>query len=163
MNRVELLNVLKAFTLDAVGEIVMPTALQKGDTEQGFRSAEVHLMRLPDSRSATKKAPYIIHQLITAQDRQEPGQRPEATATVRSIFCVYNANEEEGALMLLNLMERLRIALLRRVALDDRFELDLKANLDELIYPEDTAPYYMGEMISQWKLPAVVREVREWL
>lgn len=163
MNRIYLLQELKAFSEAATGDILMPVSVQKGDTDQAERIAEVHLMRLPDSKSARKKAPYIIHQLITAKDQQNEGQRPEATAQVRSIFCVYHANEEEGALMLLNLVERLRIALLRQVVIGDRYELDLKTGLEALYYPDDTAPYFMGEMVSTWKLPAIQREVRQWL
>ena len=163
MDRVDLLNVLKAFTLESTGEILMPTSVQKGDGEPELRAARVHLMRLPDSRAAEKKAPYIIHQLITTKDQQEKGQRPNSTAQVRSIFCVYSSNEEEGALALLNLMERLRIDLLRKCVLADRYELDLETGLEGLIYPNDSAPYYMGEMVSMWKLPAVEREVRQWL
>lgn len=163
MNRIDLLNTLKAFTVEAVGDIIMPTSVQKGDDGQSFRTAEIHLMRLPDSTAAKKKAPYIIHQLITAKDQQTKGQLPEATAQVRSIFCVYNSDEEEGAMMLLNLMERLRIALLRQCVIGERYELDLEAGLEALIYPDDTAPYFMGEAVSTWKLPPVKREVREWL
>ena len=163
MTRVDLLNALKAFTLKSTGDILMPTSIQKCDSDTQLRAANVHLMRLPDSSAAEKKAPYIIHQLITARDQQEKGQRPKATAQVRSIFCVYNRNEEEGALALLNLMERLRIDLLRTCVLEDRYELDLETGLEALIYPNDSAPYYMGEMVSMWKLPDVKREVREWL
>ena len=65
--------------------------------------------------------------------------------------------------MLVNLMERLRISLLRKVVIGGQFQLDLEAGLETLIYPDDTAPYYAGEMISTWKLPSVEREVRPWL
>ena len=65
--------------------------------------------------------------------------------------------------MLLNLMERLRIYLLKQVVIGGQFQLDLKAGLESLVYPDDTAPYYAGEMLSTWILPAVEREVRPWL
>lgn len=61
--------------------------------------------------------------------------------------------------MLLNLMERFRIGLLKRVVIGGQFELDLQAGMESLIYPEDTAPYYAGEMVSIWKLPPIKREV----
>ena len=61
--------------------------------------------------------------------------------------------------MLVNLMERLRIAILKQVIIGRRFQLDLKAGVETLIYPDDTAPYYAGEMITTWILPAVEREV----
>lgn len=163
MNRIDLLQTLKAFTEAATGDMHMPVSVQKGDAAQDDRAAEVHLMRLPDGKAARRKAPYIIHQLITAKDQQNEGKWPEATAQVRSIFCVYHSNEEEGALMLLNLVERLRIALLRQVVIGERYELNLQTGLEALYYPDDTAPYFMGEMVSTWKLPPVQREVRQWL
>lgn len=160
MNKIILLEQLRDLTNNEIGDIIMPVRMQKGDKEQAYRAADVHLMRLPDSSASQKKAPYIIHQLITGRDSQPPGDDVSAMAVIRSIFCVYNDNEEEGALMLVNLMERLRIRLLRQVVIGNQFQLDLVDGLESIIYPDDTAPYYAGEMVSAWKLPAVQREVR---
>jgi len=160
MTRIDLLERLRVLTIDATADIIMPTALQKGDEEQGCRAADVHLMRLPDSSSAKKKAPYIIHQLITGKDSQVSGSEASASAVVRSIFCVYNDNEEDGALMLVNIMERLRIRLLKQVVIDGRYQLDLQAGLESLVYIDNIAPYYAGEMVSTWKLPAIKREIK---
>lgn len=159
MNKVILLDQLKAFTEQATADIILPTHSQKGDTGSQYRAADVYRMRLPDSRAATKKAPYILHQIITGKDIQPSGQRPNSGTTVRTIFCVYCNDEQEGGLMLLNLMERLRIALLERVVIGQQFTLDLQAGLETLVYPDDTAPYFAGEMVSTWKLPAVKRKV----
>ena len=65
--------------------------------------------------------------------------------------------------MLLNLMERLRIRLLRQVVIGRRYRLDLEAGLETFIYPDDTAPYFGGEMTSTWHVPGVEREVQQWL
>lgn len=141
----------------------MPVAMQKGDTEQPApRAAEVYRTRLPDSTSAKKKAPYILHQIITGKDVQPSGEKEQSSATVRTIFCVYSSDEQEGGLMLLNLMERLRIALLEQVVIGKQFQLDLEAGLESLVYPEDTAPYFAGEMVSTWSLPAIERKVKLW-
>lgn len=95
------------------------------------------------------------------KDVQQAGVRPEASAVVRTVFCVYHEDEEQGALSLLNLMEALRVALLERPVLPGPFALNLKAGLEALAYPDDgeprTAPYYLGEMISTWNMPPVVR------
>lgn len=93
---------------------------------------------------------------------QPQGDRATSQAVVRSIFCVYHFNEEEGALALLNLMERLRISLLKQVVIGNRYQLDLSEGLELFIYPEDTAPYYAGEMTSTWIIPSVAREVSVW-
>lgn len=164
MNRIILLEQLRDLTKEAVSDIIMPVRMQKGDVEQTSRAADIYRMRLPDSSAAQKKAPYIIHQLITGKDIQPQGENESSSAVMRSIFCVFNDNEEEGALMLVNLMERLRIHLLRQVVIGDQFQLDLVAGLESMVYPDDTAPYYAGEMVSTWILPAIQREVRSpWL
>ncbi len=159
MNRVILLCQLKEFTENVTKDLLMPVNVQSEKDTKTKRAAEVHLMRLPDSKAAYKKAPYVLHQFITGADQQSPGSQNTSTATVRSIFCVYSDNEEEGSMILLNLMERLRIALLRQRVIGDQFTLDLAAKLEALCYPDDTAPYFAGEMVSVWKLPAVEREV----
>ena len=158
--RIGLLEALKQFTVQEVSELLLPVHIQKPGEEQIFRPADVYLMRLPDAKSAKKKAPYIIHQLITAKDQQQPGQHPTSTVQVRSIFCVYNEDGQEGGLMLLNLMERVRIPLIRQTVIEKRYKLLLDPSMEAIAYPEDSAPYYAGEMVSIWKIPAIEREVR---
>lgn len=93
MTHVDFLGQLQKETKTAVSDIIMPTRIQKADEEQQYRAAEVYRMRLPNSSAAQKKAPYIIHQLITSKDMQPLGNRIMASAVVRSIFCVYHADE----------------------------------------------------------------------
>ena len=61
--------------------------------------------------------------------------------------------------MLLNLMERVRIGILKKIVIGNQFTLDKEAGLECLAYPDDTAPYYCGEMVSTWIMPSVEREV----
>ena len=158
-----LLKELCLFTSEAVQDIILPVRINKGDSQQIFRAANVYSMRLSDSSTAKHMVPYIIHQVITGNDSQPQGHAASSSATVRSIFCVYNENEEEGGLMLLNLMERVRVNLLEQLKIGDQFQLDLKSALETLIYPEHLSPYYAGEMISHWKIPAVQREYKLFL
>lgn len=163
MTNITLLERLKLFTEETIKDIILPVRLQKGDSERQSRVADVYLMRLPDSTAATKKAPYIIHQLVTSKDTQPTGKQESGSSVVRSVFCVYSENEQEGAMYLLNLMERLRIRLLQQVIIGQQYQLDLEAGVEMLIYPEDTAPYYAGEMSTTWKMPSVEREWRQWV
>ncbi len=149
-----LLDVLKEFTERAVSELIMPVQMQRGDTEQQYRSADIYKMRLPDSNSAQKKAPYIIHQVITGKHKTD-----ENDINIRSIFCVYCNDEQEGALMLLNLMERLEIELLKSVVLGKQFKLDRDKGIEFIIYPDNTAPFFAGEMSTVWKLPVIKDEI----
>ena len=163
MTLVNLLEQLKAITDDAVKDLLLPVRAQKGDAVIADRPAAVYKMRLPDSTSATKKAPYIIHQIVTSKDTQPSGQLEAGSAVVRSIFGVYCNDEQEGAMHLLNLIERLRIRLLQDVVIGGQFELDLEVGVETLIYLENTAPYFAGEMSTTWKMPSVERKWREWL
>ena len=86
MDRVMLLEELKAVTEDAVKDLIMPVKIQSESEEQQYRAAEVYLMRLPDGSAAKKKAPYIIHQAITSKDTQPSGELEAGVAVVRSIF-----------------------------------------------------------------------------
>lgn len=158
MTKVALLESLKAFTKAATQTIILPTSKQK-DTTESSRPADVYLMRLPDGTAAKKKVPYIIHQIVTGKDNQQSGNPPESMAVVRSVFCVYSADEQEGCLALLNLMERLRIALERQIVIGDQFILDMKSGVETFIYPDNTAPYYVGEMSTTWEIPSIQREV----
>lgn len=159
MTRSKLLNDLKLFIEDAVKSFDLPTALQKGDTDVETRAPEVHKMRLPNSRDAKKVAPYVLIQLVNGTDKQQHGKQSESTAVIRLIFCVYCANEEEGAMHLLNVMDAVRIRLLKKVVIGTQFKLDTDSGLDTVVYNDDTAPYYAGEMIGTFLLPTIEREV----
>ena len=164
MDKVNLLYAMKAFTEEAVKDLMLPVRMQKNDTTAERRSPVVFLMRVPDNSSATKKAPYILHQIITGKDEQQSGETSKRRATVRTIFCVYHEDGQEGGIALLQLMERWSIAVLKQHVIDNRFQVDLVKGMEELIYPDDTAPYYIGELVSDWSLPPVQREVTNlWL
>ncbi len=158
MSKVILLQELKAFTLDVTRDLIFPVAQQKEDKEPPKpRAAEVFCPRLPDSKSAKKKAPYILHQFINDKTIQPPSQQLNSTAIVRSIFCVYHQDEQEGGLALLTLMDQLYLSLLERPIVGAQFTLDLEAGVESMAYPEDSAPYFAGEMVTVWKMPPVKR------
>ena len=158
----KLLEELKKFTEESTKDFSFPTAIQKGDTEQIFRAPEVHKMRLPEARSYSKYAPYIIIQFVTSDDIQPEAERTESTANIRMIFVVYDKDEETGALDLVNLMERVRSKLLTKTVIGKKFRLDRATGLKMLVYPSDvadTGPYYGGEMSMVFEMPSVEREV----
>lgn len=167
LSKTSLLEALKERTVEATSEMLLPTQLQKGDAAANERPADVYIGRLPDTKQNTKKAPYILHQMVNSASKQPMGEELQSKAIVRSIFCVYCDDEQEGTLMLINLMERLRISLLKNPLIgDNAFELDLSkedgAGWEDLVYQDDTYPYYLGEAITTWELPPIKREVRYW-
>lgn len=169
--KVGLLYALKDFTRSTVKDLLLPVKRQKQDErEPPRRTAEVFLARLPDMTSFEKKAPLILHQVVTGEDGLQNANKGtgresrlelQSSAVIRSVFCVYHPDEQEGGLALLNIMEVMRVALLMHPTLNGVFELDLKEGINQMVYPETgergTAPFYLGEMVTAWKLPPVTR------
>lgn len=159
LTKVSLLEALREKTQAITAELLLPSRPQKSGEEKADTHVTVYIGRLPDMKQSAKKAPYILHQIVNSAHRQEPGELLQSKAIVRSICCVYCDDEQEGTLTLINLMERIRIAILRNPLIgDNQFECDFHEGLEDLVYPDDTYPYYMGEIISTWSLPAVKRE-----
>ena len=138
--KVGLLFALKDFTELATKDIQLPVKFQSQDEkEPPPKTAAVYLARLPDMASYQKKAPFILHQAVTGQDEmgnankgtgRESRRELQSTCVVRSVFCVYHKDEQEGGLALLNLMEAMRTALLRFPSmLDKTFELDMNEGI----------------------------------
>ncbi len=159
MTQVQLLEDLKRLCEEAVKKMIMPVQLQKGDAKTKERAPEVYKMRLPHTSDAKKYAPYIIIQVIDSKHIQPEGQLPVYTATVRFVFAVYGEDEQEGVLMLMNLMDRVRYKLLKQVQVGDEFLLDVHSPLETLIYPDYMGEFYAGEMVGTFYLPPTEREV----
>lgn len=169
MTKVTLLECLKDFAGERTSDLLLP--VQPGEEDEELpanRAASVYTPCLPELRSYAQKAPFITHEVVTSKDvavqRPGGGKVMQSTAVVRTCFCVYHQNEQEGKLSLLILMERMRIALLEEVVIGGQFKLDLEAGLETLVYPGNpgqtaVSPFYLGEMISTWICPAVERKV----
>lgn len=161
MDKVYLLEEMKAFSEGVTKGLLLKVMPQKNNPHPENRAPQVYTMRLPDSNRADAKAPYILHQFITGKDQERDGELMDSSAVVRSIIVTYDEDEQAGAMALLTVMERLRIALLKQVVIGDQFELDVHAGIESIVYPEDTAPHYRGEMVTTWRLPTIQREVPE--
>ena len=121
------------------------------------RAAEVHLMRLPDKDAETNRVPYIVLQYMTGKDEQKPGQAADSESTVRIIVATYSDNDSEGALDVLNVVTRIRNALLKAGVIGEQFLL--RQPLEYLVYPDDTQPYFFGELMLTFEMPTIKREV----
>lgn len=156
---VELVYALGAECREAVKGIKLAAAVQQGDTEIVKREPEIHLMRLPNSSEFMKIAPYIIVQLITEKQMRVAPPKPQRTALVRFIFCIYNENEEEGSLALLNLMEAVQKHILKALKIGKKFTLDPDEPFEAMPYPDDSEPFFGGELIGMFHLPPTEQEV----
>lgn len=161
MSKVILLERLKEFTLSVTQDLRLPVEMQEDDPRQPKpRPPAVFLMDLPQLADYERKAPYILHQIVTGKDAytlvsKACSQAPDSTALVRSVFCVFHPDRQQGGMALLSLMEQLRIALLEQPVLGKQFTLDLNEGLNSLVYQDDTGakPFYLGELLTLWHCP----------
>lgn len=164
MTKIEVLEQMCAFLRETVADLMLPVSVQKAGEVAGLRPAEIIQQSLPNLSQGKKKAPYIIVQIISGADSQPAGERTQSSCLVRFVFCTYSDNEQEGYLHLMNLMERVRIAVLKTRTIAKKIRLNLEEPMEHMVYTTPTSPYYGGEMISTWRYPSVEREVSpEWL
>ena len=161
MTSVMLLEALKKRSEAAIAELIMPVKPTKEEPDPASRAPDVYRARLPDGKASNKYAPYILHTVINSSYNKQQGEiTPLGLVNVRTLFCVYCEDEQEGGLMLLNCMERIRIDLMVNPILEKQFKLDTEGGIEQLVYPDDTRPFYLGEMMSVWKMPPIKREER---
>lgn len=156
MDKQQLLYSLRDMTREILGDAKYPVQPTERNPEPEPIVPNIFLQRVPSAREATKKAPYVLHQIATGEDIQKPGTMPTANALVRHVFVIYNEDEQEGGMQLLEMVEKFRIGLLQRLSLGN-FRLDLTEGVDTTIYPDDTAPFYIAEMGTTWDIPAINR------
>lgn len=165
MTVLKLLSDLKTVVEEETRELLLPVSIQKEDRgEQKYRAPEVHRMRLPNSADAKKYAPYVLIQAVDAEDAQTAGESPRSSVGVRMVAVVYHRSEPDGALALWELMDRIRTGLLRRSVIGGQFQLDLRRNVQQLVYDENLAPYFAGEISMVFGRTTPTREdVMQWL
>lgn len=159
MTPLELLDALKAFIEENTKDILLPVRVDRKSGEAKERPAEVYKMRLPTKAAETKRIPYVLLQYIKSTDTQTAGEPPESSCMVRIVAATYSEDGEEGAMCVLNLLTRIRIAFLRDGVIAERFML--KPPIEMIVYPDSTPPYYLGEMMTEWRMPIVESEVQK--
>lgn len=172
MTPVVLLTELKQFIEENTKDIILSVRPVKNKTAPGVgaalaeqepedaiteRAPEVHVMRLPDKDAETQRIPYILLQFLTGKDEQTPGEQPESECNIRIVVATYSEDGGAGAADLLNVITRIRVALLKAGEVGKRFLL--RKPLEYVVYPDETNPYYLGEMLTIWEMPIIQREV----
>lgn len=162
MTRIELLQSLKSFTEDVVKDFLLPAPSQDDcdDSPGEYRTPGVYLTNLPDPEQASEYVPYILHQVVTSNYRQQAAQPPVFVANVRSIFVVYEQDAQKGGIVLINLMDRFQNAIIHAGGLAHQFRLNTVDGIESLVYPnsDQTRPFYGGEMSTVWWVPAPERK-----
>lgn len=172
MTPIELLYELKKFIEENIKDIILsvrpvnnkviPEPSGKGKKEKAEeqpqkRAAEVHLMRLPNKDAETNRIPYVLLQFLTGADEQQEGKAPDSECKIRIVVATYSEDGSAGSMDLLNVITRIRVALLKTGVIGKQFTL--RKPLEYTAYPDETGTYYLGEMITIWGVPTIQREV----
>lgn len=158
MTPIILLERLAEFVEENISDIklqVRVTNTKPGEEKE--RAAEVHKMRLKKKEDKTQRIPYVLLQLLKLEDDKQPSQPVGATAQVRIVVATFSEDGEQGAYDVLNVLLRIRERLLAIGVIGQQFEV--QKPLEAVVYPDNTEPYYFGEMIANFSIPTIEREV----
>ena len=160
MTAINLLECLEAFVKEKTADIMLQVKVRNRNPEEvKERAADVYKMRLPKKEDQTEKVPYILLQLLTGKDDKEDGEPEESVCEIRIVVATYSEDGSEGALDVLNVILRIRSELKKAGVVGERFVL--QNPLEYIVYPDSTQPYYLGEMVTNWSIPTIEREVTD--
>lgn len=155
-----LLEEMKKFVEKETKDLLLPVKLDRNSTGPKERAPLVFKMQLKKSEDKVNKVPYVLLQFIKSEDRHEAGKRVQSDCWVRIIAAAYAQDEDEGALSVMNILTRIRLALLRDGMIGKQFVL--LPPLETVVYPDPPVPYHLGEMMSIWRMPPMESEVNLW-
>lgn len=163
MTPIILLDQMEEFVKEVTKDIKLQVKVRNINPEEvKERAANVYKMRLPNKDDQTQKVPYILLQFLTGKDDQKKGEPQESTCMVRIVVATYSEDGGTGAYDVLNVILRIRSELKKIGIIGKQFVL--QDQLEYFVYPDSTEPYYLGEMITNWSLPTIKKEVEEtWL
>ena len=162
MTPIFLLDELEKFISAVTNDIKLQVRVRGGQSDEKERAANVYKMRLPNKEDQIQKVPYILLQFLTGKDDKKDSEPEDSECTVRIVIATYSENGEDGAYDVLNVILRIRTELEKIGIIGGYFVL--QKPLEYIVYPDSTEPYYLGEMITNWSIPTIKREVEAtWL
>lgn len=160
MTAINLLECLEEFVKEKTADIKLQVKVRnRNPQEVKERAADVYKMRLPKKEDKTEKVPYILLQFLKGKDSKENGEPEECECQIRIVVATYSEDGGEGSTDVLNVILRIRSELKKAGVIGGRFVLHNP--LEYIVYPDSTEPYYLGEMITNWSIPTIEREVTD--
>lgn len=160
MTPVILMERLADFVQDVTKDIKLQVRVRnQNPEEEKERAANVYKMGLPKKDDQTQKIPYILLQFLTGKDDKQAGEPEESDCKIRIVVATYSEDGGVGPYDVLNIILRIRSELEKVGIIGKQFAL--QKPLEYIVYPDNTPPYYLGEMITNWSIPTIKREVEE--
>lgn len=155
MTPIILLDNLEEFVKEKTKDIKLQVRVRGPERgQEKERAADVYKMRLPKKEDQTEKIPYILLQFLTGKDGEV---QKGSTCKIRIVVATYAENDNMGAYDVLNVILRIRSELQKTGIIGGYFVL--QKPLEYIVYPDSTQPYFLGEMITNWSIPEIKREV----
>ena len=160
MTPIILMERLAEFVQDVTKDIILQVRVRNNNPEEEKeRAANVYKMGLPTKDDQTQKIPYILLQFLTGKDEKQEGEPEESNCKIRIVIATYSEDGGVGPYDVLNIILRIRSELEKVGIIGKQFAL--QKPLEYIVYPDSTQPYYLGEMITNWSIPTIKREVEE--
>lgn len=114
----------------------------------------VHIGYLPSKTASNRDQPEYPFIIVRALEGKVTD---EHKVKVKLLFGT-KSNDDEGYLDVLNLVERVRIAILRSGVLERKYRLDNEQPLMWKLYEEQPQPEWVAEATMTWLLPTIREE-----
>ena len=114
----------------------------------------VHLGALPSKTEATRDN--SVYPLIIIRPIEGDSDKDEATARVKLIFGT-QSEDDSGFVDVLNLMERVRILLMRQRIIDKKYRIE--SSWKWTFMEDQPEPQWVCHAITTWTLPQIRQEV----
>lgn len=158
MTPIILLDDLQKFIEENTKDILLEVKVRTGPATEKERAAKVYKMGLPEKDDTTQQIPYILLKVLTGADDKADNEPKESGVKVRIVIATYSQDGEQGPMALLNLILRIRERLQKQHIIGGRFCLEYP--FEYIVYQDTTPPYYLGEIMTNWSIPTIEREVQ---
>lgn len=164
MTPIMLIDELTKFIEEKTKDMILPAKTERGSDKPKERRPEVYKMRPPETDDETNKIPYVVVQYLKSTLAEDNNAMLGYTekCQIRIIAATYSQNQSEGNIAVLNLLTRIKQEVTKCGMISKQFIL--KMPVETIIYPDNTEPYYFGEIMTNWEIPVTESEgMNEWL
>lgn len=144
--------------LRARAEVILSGLWEENKNREWTRPA-VYMLHLPDKELEKPRVPYVLVQFAGARDFLDEHRERACEIKARFVVAAYNPENPATSLGALEILERLRVGLLRFPLVADRFTLDEAAGIEREVYAADEPPYFFGALRAVYRAPAVDKEL----
>lgn len=115
----------------------------------------VHLGALPSKNAENRNDP--VFPLIIVRPMEGDGDDKESRAQVKLLFGT-QSEDDSGFIDVLNLMERVRILLMKQRIIDKKFRIE--SNWKWQFLEDQPEPQWICQAVTTWTLPPIRQEVK---